>query len=130
MHVYVIFFLNHAITIVFLFCSFIRMFVRKWIAVPLRAKKEVEEQPISGQKRVCVLECRCTTRSQNNAKNDRQEDCGAMTRCQEHTRDKKTPCTYGTTLEGPYTGRQTETAGKRAPYAERRASDPQGAVAP
>ncbi len=50
MHFYVIFFLDHAITIVFLFCSFIRMFVRKRIAVTMRAKKEVEEQPISGQK--------------------------------------------------------------------------------
>ena len=52
----------------FSFCSFIRMFVRKGIAVTTRAKKEVDEQPISGQKRVCVLECKCTTRSQNNAK--------------------------------------------------------------
>ena len=51
MHFYVIFFLDHAITILFLFCSFIRMFVRKWIAVPVRAKKEVAERAHFGPRR-------------------------------------------------------------------------------
>ena len=96
----------------------------------MRAKTEVEEQPISGQKTRLRAGVQVHNALAEQRKNDRQEDCGAMTRCQQHTRGKKTPCTYGTTLDGPYTGRQTETAGKQAPYAERRASDPQGAVAP
>ena len=51
MHFYFIFFLKHAITMVFLFCRFIRMFVRTWIAVPVRAKKEVAERAHFGPRR-------------------------------------------------------------------------------
>ena len=42
-----------------------------------------------------------------------------MTRCQQHTRGKKTPCTYGTTLDGPYTDRQ-----RRADEGRRRGNLP------
>ena len=132
----------------FCFCSFIEMFVRNWIAVPVRAKTEVAEQPISGHgalsgRRVVGA----TTRSQIN---ENVRHAGPRALKSKLINGLRCPCGLkGKSLCGPSPGHGGERAvaspcdnalrnvqayghapGKQPPYAERRASDQQGPVAP
>ena len=55
----------------------------------MRAETEVEEQPISDQKTRLRAGVQVAQHARRTTQNGRQEDCGAMTRCQQHTRGKK-----------------------------------------